>query len=47
MTPSDTDHDLAPDDPRRLAIIAYARFSILPANGNGTKSTPSESMWYA
>jgi hypothetical protein len=39
MTSLDTDQDLPPDHPRRLTIIAYARFSILPADSTGTKFT--------
>jgi hypothetical protein len=39
MTSFDPDHDLPPDHPRRLVIIAYARLSTLPPAANGMKCT--------
>jgi hypothetical protein len=39
MTSFDPDHDLPPDHPRRLVIIAYARISTLSPAANGMKCT--------
>jgi hypothetical protein len=39
MTPSDPDHDLPPDHPRRLTTVAYARLSTLPSPADGMKYT--------